>query len=226
RSGLLGPNGSGKTTTIRVLKGIISPSEGNAYVLGYNVYDGKGRQKIRRITGLLPENASVYERLTAYEYLELIGSLYRLSGGRLRDRILRLLDIFDLNDRRHDLLSSFSRGMRQKILISSTLIHDPEIIFLDEPLSSLDPRAARNVKDLIKVLSGSQKTVFLCSHWMSLAETLCDRVAIIHKGQLLTLGTPDQIKEWTNTENLEDAFLSVIPAGEQKDFKQLYEGEV
>ncbi|MFX0092888.1 MAG: hypothetical protein ACFFBD_14110 [Candidatus Hodarchaeota archaeon] len=87
---------------------------------------------------------------------------------------------------------------------------------------ALDPRAVRNVKDLIKVLSGSQKTVFLCSHWMSLAETLCDRVAIIHKGQLLTLGTPDQIKEWTNTENLEEAFLSVIPAEEQKDFKQLY----
>ncbi|MFX0064060.1 MAG: ABC transporter ATP-binding protein [Candidatus Hermodarchaeota archaeon] len=220
--GLLGPNGSGKTTTIRVLKGIISPSEGNAYVLGYSVHDNKGKQKIRSITGLLPENASVYERLTAYEYLELIGSLYRLSGRVLSDRILRLLEIFDLDDRKYDLLSSFSRGMRQKILISSTLLHDPEIIFLDEPLTSLDPRAARNVKDLIKVLSDLKKTVFLCSHWMSLAEDMCDRVAIIHKGQLLTLGTPTEIKSWTNTENLEEAFLSVIPAEEQKDFKRLY----
>lgn len=210
RYGLIGPNGSGKTTTVRILKGIFPPSYGQAFVGGYDVL--KDKKMVRGLTSLLPETPSVYERLTPWEFLDFIGGLYNVEESILEKRIEKLLSLFDLMDRSDDLLQGFSKGMRQKVLIASTLINDPEIIFFDEPLAGLDPPAAKMVKDLILALtSDAGKTVFICSHMLNLAEEICDRVGILSEGELLAVGTPEDIMKITETLDLEEAFLALLP---------------
>lgn len=212
--GLLGPNGSGKTTTIRILNGIIKPTSGNATVNGFDVL--KNVDEIKRSTGLLAETAGTYEKLSPTEYLEFIGSLYDVSRDILPGRIAGLLDLFNLVDRKNDLIEGFSKGMRQKLLIAAALIHDPPIIFLDEPTSALDPRSALVVKDLIKDLSQkANKTVFVSSHILPLMEEVCDRIAIINQGKLVALGTVEQIVAQTGTANLEAAFIA-LTGGEDR----------
>jgi len=210
RYGLIGPNGSGKTTTVRILKGIFPPTYGQAFVGGYDVL--KDKKIVRGLTSLLPETPSVYERLTPWEFLDFISGLYNIEDSIVEKRIERLLSLFDLMDRSDDLLQSFSKGMRQKVLIASTLINDPEIIFFDEPLAGLDPPAAKMVKDLILALtSDAGKTVFVCSHMLKLAEEICDRVGILSEGELLAVGTPVEIMKMTETSSLEEAFLALLP---------------
>ncbi|MHA1626930.1 MAG: ABC transporter ATP-binding protein [Candidatus Asgardarchaeia archaeon] len=206
--GLLGPNGAGKTTTVRMLNAIIKPTRGTAIVGGYDVV--KQPIMVKRITGFLPETAGVYDKLTAREFLYFIGRLYDVPKEDIQVRSEELFELLDLNGREDDLLESYSRGMKQKILIASTLIHDPEIIFLDEPTATLDPASARTVKDTIKYLSEmGDKTIFLCTHILSVAEELCKRVGIIDKGKLLAVGSPSELMEMTETDSLEDAFLKI-----------------
>lgn len=206
--GLLGPNGAGKTTTVRILNAIIKPTSGSAFVAGFDVL--KEPDKVKYRTGLLPEMAGVYEKLTAKEFLTFIGRLYDVPKEILIDRVEDLLKLFELANRADDLLESYSRGMKQKVLIASALIHDPYVIFLDEPIATLDPASARMVKDMIKLLSEkADKTIFICTHILSFAQELCDRVGIIDKGRLLLVDTPKEIMEQTETDNLEDAFIKL-----------------
>ncbi len=214
--GLLGPNGAGKTTTVRLLNCIIKPTKGTATVKGLDIL--KEETEVKRVTGLLAESPGLYEKLSAQEFLEFMGALYDVPGDILPERIEDLLKLFDLYERRDYLLEGYSRGMKQKVLIAAALIHDPPILFLDEPTSMLDPRAALMVKDLIKKLANSAgKTIFICSHILPIVEELCDRIGIINQGRLIALGTVDEIIAQTETKTLEKAFISITGGVEEKE---------
>jgi ABC-2 type transport system ATP-binding protein len=214
--GLLGPNGAGKTTTVRLLNGIVRPTSGTASINGLDII--KNEEEVKRITGLLAESPGLYEKLSAFEFLEFMGALYDVPGDILRQRIDNLLELFGLQDRRDHLLEGYSRGMKQKVLIAAALVHDPPILFFDEPTSMLDPRSALMVKDLIKKLADSAgKTVFICSHILPIVEEMCDRIGIINEGHLIALGTVDEIKVQTNTHTLEEAFIDITGGVSDKE---------
>lgn len=214
--GLLGPNGSGKTTTVRLLNCIIKPTSGTASVNGFDIL--KDEIDVKRATGLLAESPGLYEKLSAQEFLQFMGALYDVPGDILTERIVDLLRLFGLEDKRNQLLEGFSRGMKQRILIASALIHDPPIIFLDEPTSTLDPRAALMVKDLIRKLADTAgKTIFLCSHVLPVVEELCDRIGIINQGRLIAQGTIDEIKAQANSKTLEEAFIQLTGGVEERE---------
>jgi ABC-2 type transport system ATP-binding protein len=206
--GLLGPNGAGKTTTVRILTTIIKPTSGSAIINGHDL--AREQDEVKRSTGFLAESPGVYDKLSAQEFLEFMGALYDVPKDILRNRIQELLRLFGLSDRGDHLLEGFSTGMKQKLLIAAAIIHDPPILFLDEPTSSLDPAAAHMVKDLIKELARTAgKTIFLCSHQLPLVEELCDRIGIISKGRLIAVGSLEDIKTRAGVSTLEDAFIKL-----------------
>ena len=214
--GLLGPNGAGKTTTVRLLNCIIKPTSGTATVNGHDIL--KDENAAKTVTGLLAESPGLYDKLSAYEFLEFMGALYDVPKNILSERIEDLLKLFDLHDRHDYLLEGYSRGMKQKVLIAAALIHDPPILFLDEPTSTLDPRAAVMVKELLKKLAnGAGKTIFICSHILPIVEELCDRIGIISQGRLIALGTVDEIIAQTKTRTLEEAFIELTGGVEEKE---------
>jgi len=214
--GLLGPNGAGKTTTVRLLNCIIKPTSGTALVDGHDVL--KDETEVKRVTGLLAESPGLYEKLSAKEFLEFIGALYDVPRNVLSERIDDLLKLFGLHDRGNDLLEGYSRGMKQKVLIAAALIHDPPILFFDEPTSNLDPAAALVVKDLLRKLAGrAGKTIFICSHILPIVEELCDRIGIINGGKLIAVGTVREIIAKTKTKTLEEAFIAITGGIDQKE---------
>ena len=191
--GLLGPNGAGKTTTIRMLACLIPPSNGSASVAGYDI--AKDASKVRENVGVLTENPSLYERLTAYENMEFFAQAYGLADQSKRNaRIRELLEFFDLWSRRSDRVVTFSKGMKQKLAIARALIHNPHIIFLDEPTAGLDPESAKSIRDLVERLSQQEKHTFLlCTHRLEDAERLCSRMIIINKGRGVAVGTIEEL---------------------------------
>jgi len=214
--GLLGPNGAGKTTTVRILNGIIKPTSGTALVNGFDIL--KEEIEVKKATGLLAESPGLYEKLSAYEFLEFMGALYDVPRDILPKRIEDLLKLFGLYGRRDYLLEGYSRGMKQKLLIAAALIHDPPILFFDEPTSTLDPRAALMVKDLMKGLADKAgKTIFICSHILPIVEEVCDRIGIINKGKLIAVGTIDEIIARARTETLEEAFITLTGGMKEKE---------
>lgn len=214
--GLLGPNGAGKTTTVRVLNAIISKTSGNASIGGYDLV--LQSEEVKRICGFLPESPGLYSKLTAQEFLEFIGELYYLPKEVISARINELLEIFNLEGRENDLLESYSRGMKQKICLCAALIQDPQIIFMDEPTSNLDPAATRMVKDLILELAKkADKTVFICTHLLDAAEELCDIIGIIMDGKLKIEGTPKEIIDSVGAKDLEEAYLKITGASRIED---------
>jgi ABC-2 type transport system ATP-binding protein len=214
--GLLGPNGAGKTTTVRILNCIVKPTSGTATVNGFDIL--RDENGVKRSTGLLSESPGIYDKLSAYEFLEFIGALYDVSEEILTERIGELLKLFGLKDRRDHLVEGFSQGMKQKLLIAAALIHDPPILFLDEPTSMLDPRASLMVKDLIKGLAEEAgKTIFICSHILPVVEELCDRIGVISQGRLIAVGTVRDIIAKTQTKTLEDAFIALTGGVEEKE---------
>jgi ABC-2 type transport system ATP-binding protein len=190
--GLLGPNGAGKTTLVRLLNGLLRSSEGSAQVLGYDpVSQG---DELRRHTGVLTETPSLYENLTARDNLIFFGTLYGVPAADLPARVDEILDLFGLRERAGDKAGQFSKGMKQRLALARTLVHEPDLLFLDEPTAALDPEASRQVTDLIARLSReSGRTVFLCTHNLNEAQRLCDRVAVINQGKLLAVGKPAQL---------------------------------
>nr|MDO8083156.1 ABC transporter ATP-binding protein [Candidatus Freyarchaeota archaeon] len=207
--GILGPNGAGKTTTVRLLNCILRPTEGTAKVGGFDIL--KEPDNVKRITGLLPESPGLYEKLTAKEFLEFMGDLYDVPHNNLYNSIDEILELFELKNRENDLLEGFSKGMKQKVLLASTLITDPKIIFLDEPIAALDPASARMVKDMLKLLvSEAKKTFFVCTHMLGFAEEMCERIAVIDQGTIKTVGTLEEILKETKTKSLEKAYLKII----------------
>lgn len=213
--GLLGPNGAGKTTTVHLLNGILKPTKGTATIKDFDLLTQK--TEIKRISGLLAESAGLFDKLSAEEFLEYMGALYKIKGKVLKERITELLNIFDLTDRKDYLLEGYSSGMRQKVLLAAALIHDPEILYLDEPTASLDPRAAHMVKELIKELTRLGKTIIICSHLLPLVEEVCERIGIIFNGNLIAIGTTQELMEESNTNSLEEAFIALTGGTSQQE---------
>jgi ABC-2 type transport system ATP-binding protein len=193
--GLLGPNGSGKTTTVRILSCLISPSEGHARVAGFDII--KEPLKVREMVGVLTENPGIYDRLTALENMEFFAEAYGLKDQAKRSaRVKELLEFFDLWDRRGDKVGLFSKGMRQKLAIAKALVHNPQVVFLDEPSSGLDPRAAKDIRDLMEKMSRQEKhTIVLCTHNLEEAERLCSRVMIIRRGAAIATGSISDLQK-------------------------------
>ena len=190
---LLGPNGAGKTTTIRMLSCLISPTQGTAAVEGLDIKEHP--LEVRAVTGLLTENPSLYERLTAVENMEFFAEAYGLTDKTKRDkRIKELLEFFDLWERRNNRTATFSKGMKQKLAIARALIHNPPVLYLDEPTAALDPEASKEIRELIEKLSRQKRTILLSTHRLEEAEKLADRVMIINKGKLVVAGTPNELR--------------------------------
>lgn len=190
--GFLGHNGAGKTTTVRLLNGLLTPTQGHARVLGLDPVT-QGPQ-LRRQTGVLTETPSLDDRMTAYENLAVFAAIYGVPRSAVRSRVTELLAIFGLSERTKSRVGGFSKGMKQRLALARALVHQPDLIFLDEPASGLDPVVTRQLHDLILHLSRNEgKTIFLCTHNLSEAQKLCQRVAVLQRGQLMALGTPSQL---------------------------------
>jgi ABC-2 type transport system ATP-binding protein len=189
---LLGPNGAGKTTTVRMLGSILKPSSGRATIAGYDVVEDA--RQVRSVIGLLTEFPGLYHRMRADEYLHFFGELQRVPQPRRRQRIEELMHRFGMWEARRKRLGEYSKGMRQKIALIRALIHDPQVLFLDEPTSAMDPQSAKMVRDAVAELRSSRRAVILCTHNLAEAETLADRIAIIREGRIIALGTPLDLK--------------------------------
>jgi len=207
--GFLGPNGAGKTTTIRMVAGVLQPSEGRVFIGGDDVAGNPQGAKSR--LGYIPDRPFLYEKLTGSEFLRFVAGLWGKNGRASEERAERMLALFSLTDWKDELIESYSHGMRQKLLITSALLHEPELIVVDEPLVGLDPRAARILKDLLRAFVQKGGTVFLSTHTLEVAEALCDRIAIISGGKVIALGTMDELREQSHTDaaHLEEIFLKV-----------------
>ncbi len=190
--GFLGPNAAGKTTTIRMLTGVIKPDEGTASIMGYDIL--KEDLKAKQIMGIVPEMANAYVDLSAWSNLMLIGELYGVPKEQRQRRANRLLKEFGLYERRNHLVKGFSRGMKQKLLLCMALINEPQILFLDEPTSGLDVESQRLIRDMIRELKKSGTTVFLTTHNMEEANQLCDRIAIINHGKIAAIDSPEKLR--------------------------------
>ncbi|HUU26686.1 MAG TPA: ABC transporter ATP-binding protein [archaeon] len=211
--GFLGPNGAGKTTTIKMITGLLQPSAGKIRVAGYDL-DTEPQEAKRRL-GFIPDRPFLYEKLTADEFLHFIGGLWDLGEKVINDRIPRLLDLFEILEWRSELIESYSHGMRQKLILAGALIHDPELIVVDEPMVGLDPKSIRLVKDIFREFCRKGRTVFMSTHDLSIAEETCSRVAIIQQGRIIAEGTVDQLRILSKTTHthLEGIFLK-LTAGE------------
>ncbi|MGD6807172.1 MAG: ABC transporter ATP-binding protein [Candidatus Bathyarchaeia archaeon] len=192
--GFLGPNGAGKTTTVRMLCCLISKTSGEATIGGYNVSKPDDCLKIRKMVGFLPENVGLYDSLSAYRNLDFYGQLYEVPEATRRENIERLLRALGIWDRREDAVGTFSKGTKQKIAIARALIHNPEVLFLDEPTANLDPEASKTVREFILDLKKEKRTIIINTHNLNEAERLCDRIAII-KSKLVAVDSPKNLEQ-------------------------------
>jgi len=204
----LGPNGAGKTTTLKIIAGLLRPTSGTVHVSGHDM----ARKSIaaKRLISYVPDVPYVYEKLTGREFLYFIGELYNLEKAFYQKEAEHLLGLFHMQEYGDMLMENYSHGMRQKVVISSALLHNPKLIVIDEPMVGLDPRSVRLVKDILKERTFHGTTIFMATHTLSLAEEVADRIGIIHNGKLISLGTVDEIKEVSKeSDRLEDVFLKI-----------------
>ncbi len=210
--GFLGPNGAGKTTTIRMLAGVLRPTAGRVLIDGRDVFEEPAEAK-RRL-GYIPDRPFLYEKLTGMEFLRFVAGLWGESGPAADARALRLLEMFELAAWKDTLIESYSHGMRQKLLISSALVHAPDVMVVDEPMVGLDPKGARLIKELLRAFAAQGGTVFLSTHTLEVAEALCDRIAILYQGRIRAIGTMDGLRAEAAAggAHLEEVFLKLTGA--------------
>lgn len=215
--GFLGPNGAGKTTTIKMLTGLLEPTSGTAEINGINIWEKPLEAK--KHIAYVPDQPNIYPKLTGWEYIQFIASVFRLPEKSFQSRAEELLHMFNLTDRADELIESYSHGMKQKIAICGALVHEPDVLFLDEPTVGLDPKSARNLKDLLTKLCSGGMTAFVSTHIMEIAEKMCDRVGIISDGDIIALGTMEELRQHEgNTDgSLEDIFLELTGGEEQQE---------
>ena len=207
--GFLGPNGAGKTTTFRMIAGILRPTSGTVEIGGIDIIRRPLEAKKR--LGFIPDRPFVYDKLTGGEFLRFAAALYGQQGSTVERRIDELLELFELSRWKDELTESYSHGMRQKLIISGALVHRPEVIVVDEPMIGLDPKSARLLKDLFRQFVDRGGTVLMSTHTLEVAETMCDRIAIVHGGKVAVHGTMSEVQEQTSSEDLglEDLFLKL-----------------
>lgn len=204
----LGPNGAGKTTTIKMITGLVKPTSGRVVVAGYDVATHPVEAK-RRI-GYIPDQPYMYEKLSAREFFHFVGDLFSIPRDLQDERFDYFTDLFEIRHAADKLIENFSHGMRQKLVISASLMHDPDVVVVDEPMVGLDPQSARTVKQLFREQTERGRTVFLCTHVLSVAEELADRIAIYKKGKVIFLGSVAQLRErMGKDDNLEQLFLEL-----------------
>lgn len=206
--GFLGPNGAGKTTTIKMVVGLLLPDSGTIEVQGIDVVD-KPLETKKRIS-YVPDNPDIYEQMTGIQYLNFLSDVYGVSVEERRPRIERLANLFSMSDDLRGFISSYSHGMKQKIVLIGALVTEPEVLILDEPMVGLDPKSAFTLKEIMRDLADKGRTVFFSTHVMEVAEKLCDRIAIINNGEIIEVGTLEEIRERLGDDgSLEKVFLEL-----------------
>jgi ABC-2 type transport system ATP-binding protein len=222
--GFLGPNGAGKTTTFRMIAGILRPTSGTVEIGGIDITQRPLEAKKR--LGFIPDRPFVYDKLTGGEFLRFAAALYGQQGPVVERRIDELLELFELSRWKDELTESYSHGMRQKLIISGALVHRPEVIVVDEPMVGLDPKSARLLKDLFRQFVARGGTVLMSTHTLEVAETMCDRIAIIHAGRIAAYGTMAEVQEQTSSEDLglEDLFLKLTGGLRDQQLDTILEG--
>ncbi|MGA2090954.1 MAG: ABC transporter ATP-binding protein [Endomicrobiales bacterium] len=212
----LGPNGAGKTTTVKLLSGLLRPTSGRVLLGGTDLAEDP--RKAKSLIGLVSEQPFVYLHLTGFEFMRFVGDLYRVPVQEQATKISELLLMFELSDVEHQLIESYSHGMKQKLVLASVLLHRPEILLLDEPLVGLDPKSARLVKDIFAELSHRGVTIFMCTHVLEIAQRLANRIAIISRGSVISSGTLEELRaQRASSATLEDIFLAVTGGSQYGD---------
>lgn len=206
--GCLGPNGSGKSTTVKMLTGLLEPTRGEVFFAGEPIKRNIGGYKSR--LGYVPEEPNLYPYLSGQEYLELVGTLRGMARKDLAKKASALLSLFGLEGHRHTALSSYSKGMRQKILIIAALLHDPEVLIFDEPLSGLDITSALILRRLMEKLAHAGKTILYCSHVIEVVEKICSRVLIIYRGQVVAHNSVERLRQVMSLPSLEQVFSELV----------------
>ncbi|MFO0981870.1 MAG: ABC transporter ATP-binding protein [Planctomycetota bacterium] len=214
--GYIGPNGAGKSTTVRILTGALLPSQGTVEVAGFDVV--KQPLEVKRRIGYVPEVAALYESLSPAEYLAFVAGVHGLDEATAACRIAALLEVLGLTERLDTPMSGFSKGMRQRVAIAAALIHDPEVVILDEPLSGLDAHAAILLKEIVLRLSRTGRTIFYCSHQLDVVERVCHRVVILNRGRIEADGEPEELIRRSRESSLEAVFRELTS---QADFAEL-----
>jgi ABC-2 type transport system ATP-binding protein len=217
--GFLGPNGAGKTTTIKMLTGLLKPTEGRSLIMGHDVQREPVAAKAR--FGYVPDTPNLYGKLNAWEFLRFMARLYRVPQAQAERRAGELLRVFELAGAASDLIEGYSHGMQQKMALAGALVHDPEVLFLDEPTVGLDPRSARLIKDLLSQLRDMGTAVFFSTHILEIAERMCDRVLIINQGQIVAQGTLAELRAGGGEGSLEDIFLSLTGGAEYAEMAEV-----
>jgi ABC-2 type transport system ATP-binding protein len=214
--GLLGPNGSGKSTTLKMLVGLVQPDAGSIIVLGKDVR--KEPVAVKQQVGYVPESPRLYEFLTGIEYLDFIGDIYNMQAEEKKSRINEYLKALELEGREGDMITGYSDGMKQKIALISAFLHRPKLLILDEPLSALDPRSARIIKDFLNQLKNQGVTTIMSTHVLEIAQAVCDRIGIMYHGKVLALGNMKELREMSKLPDsgLEDIFLKLTGTGDTK----------
>jgi len=207
--GFLGPNGAGKTTTIRMMMGILKPTSGQVLLGGHDVE--RAPEQAKAISGFIPDRPFIHEKLSGGEFLHFVGRLHHVETERLEKRIAELLERFELTRWREELVESYSHGMKQRLVVCASLIHEPRILIVDEPMVGMDPKGARKLKDLFRLLSEQGTTVFLSTHSIGVAEEVCHRIGIIQRGRLVACGTMADLHAQAQIKhgNLESVFLEL-----------------
>ena len=219
--GFLGPNGAGKTTTIKMIVGLLQPTSGTIKVAGYDVQTQSLFAKA--VSGYVPDTPNLYAKLTGRELLHFVGDLYNLDRNQVAHRIDELLRMFDLSAAADDTFDSYSHGMQQKTSLAAALMHDPKVLILDEPTVGLDPKSARLIKDILRQLADRGAAVMLSTHILEIAERMCDRIGIINKGELIAVGTMDELRKLgkTGQSSLEDIFLGLTGGAEEMEMAEI-----
>ena len=214
--GFLGPNGAGKTTTIKMITGLLEPTSGYAELNGINIWERPIEAK--KLIAYVPDQTNLYPKLTGWDYLQFIGSVFRVPEEKFQAKAEELLHTFGLSDRADELIESYSHGMKQKIAICGALVHEPDILFLDEPTVGLDPKSARNLKNLLRKLCDQGMTAFITTHILEIAEQMCDRIGIISEGDIIALGTMEELRtlDGRTEGSLEDIFLELTGGEDQQ----------
>ena len=218
--GFLGPNGAGKTTTIKMIVGLLQPTSGTVKVAGY---DAQSQALLAKAaSGYVPDTPNLYAKLTGRELLRFVGDLYDVDRAQATHRIDELLRMFDLADAADETVDSYSHGMQQKASLAAALMHDPKVLILDEPTVGLDPKSARLIKDILRQLADRGAAVMLSTHILEIAERMCDRIGIINKGELVAVGTMDELRvHGQGQSSLEDIFLSLTGGAEATEIAEI-----